>query len=95
MSMRKFAQSVSEDLNIVDAEIQKIVNSLSIIEDVPTLQADPKLQKLCNNAQDVMFKFEIEIEDMLDSLQEYAKPQMRKDDLWENLDVPGYFEDTY
>jgi len=80
MSMKKFAQSVSED-------IDSILNSISMIEKATSLdnlgmlREDKKLIRLYNKLDDLLFELYNYVETMSTTLTDYEKPSREEDDI--------------
>jgi len=84
MSMRKFAQSVSEDLNLLLKSINVAWHALPSLNKLNILGEDKDLLSIYTKFKDSLFELHNYINTMQDTLQDYEKPSMRKEDV---LDV--------
>jgi len=84
MSMRKFAQSVREELNKLDKLNTSIFDTFVWGTDLILLENDTKLSTILNNLERYWNELDDYILTMEDTLKEYEKPSMRKEDV---LDV--------
>jgi len=85
MSMRKFAQSVSEDLDLLEDTANKLRDMIDeTIDNLGMLRNDPQVKSLHEavlNTVDQLYEY---IFMMIDTLEEYEKPSINTEDV---LDV--------
>jgi hypothetical protein len=81
MSMRKFAKSVSEDLEIIDAMVEKITDAIILENSLETLRDDEKFRVIFNKLDAITTELYEYMLDTSAALKDYEKPSMRKEDV--------------
>ena len=83
--MKKFAQSVSEDLYLLESTVGKLYDTIHMaIDRLGMLKDDPQLEKLCDKVFDAFDSLDTYILNMQSTLEDYEKPSMDTEDV---LDV--------
>jgi len=83
MSMKKFAQSVSEDLLIMDKMVDAMADALVFEHHLVTLKDDEKFRSIYNKIEDVTNELDDYVLTTSAALKDYDKPSMDTEDVFD------------
>ena len=84
--MKKFAQSVAEDLASLENNVNRLRDAMPELTNLGMLYDDKKLQRIYHDLSDTINELDEYTFAMLDALETYEKPSMEKEDVFDVIE---------